>query len=339
MKKLTGNWQPLRELALHTPYTMGYLSLMARRKQLKVKKIGRIWYSTMENIKDFERIMREKKEERKNQLRKSYQEKTGNVKIRVTAEENSLIRAINRQFTPSNKVIETEKSQSIFDRAEDRTSRGKGIKISVASDTIFDEVQRELEEVLQEIKEKERRLRQNYIVFRGRMSDMSAEETPKRKKAKQRQSDAAYVKKEKQETEELSEKLIMDLGKLLNTANRIHEDPDVQEVGKGTGKMSLPIKSTRKATHRPLSDITRKQIQPAADINITRAEVKEAEEHLLDNHLPEENFLSVPYNSFPFECRNNDREASNSTQNKLLLFIASLLLFIAMVLLALVIFG
>jgi len=69
------NWQPLRELALTTPYTMGYLSLMARRKQLKVKKIGRIWHSTMDNIKEFEEQMKERKELRKKQLQESYREK------------------------------------------------------------------------------------------------------------------------------------------------------------------------------------------------------------------------------------------------------------------------
>ena len=46
--------RPLKELSPFTPYTTGYLSLMARRGELKVKKVEGIWWSTLGNIKDFE---------------------------------------------------------------------------------------------------------------------------------------------------------------------------------------------------------------------------------------------------------------------------------------------
>ena len=118
--KIPSGLKPLRDLALHSPYTMGYLSLMARRKQLKVRKIGRVWYSSTADIKEFEDKMKKQKEERNERLRKSYVEKAEKVKISVMSDQ--------------------------------RVNNG---------DTIFDEVQRELGDILQDIRDKERKLRHN----------------------------------------------------------------------------------------------------------------------------------------------------------------------------------
>jgi len=184
------DWQPLRVLALKTPYTMEYLSLMARRKQLKTKKVGRLWYSTLGNIRGFEKEMQARKEEKREKMRAKY-----------------------------------------FHQGEKKLPA----KIRVSQAAIFDQIQSELEEVLKEIREKENRLREEYqegisrIPLRvaatmpapGRVAAESAKPRAlfQKKKAKEE-----YLQKEKRETEDLSEKLIMDLGKLLNTANQIQED-------------------------------------------------------------------------------------------------------------------
>lgn len=131
------DWQPLRELAPSTPYALEYLSSMARKKQLKVKKIGRVWYSTKEHIKEFEDTMRERKEERKRQLRKNYQEKV---------------------------IDETKIKIKVLPKAQYRSHK---IKVQGSGATIFDAVQKELREVLQEIRERESKLRRNYSDNRG----------------------------------------------------------------------------------------------------------------------------------------------------------------------------
>jgi len=205
-EKKEQKWQPLRELALVSPYTMEYLSLMARRKELKVKKIGRIWYSTPQNIQDFEKERAGKKEVRKKQLRKKYLEKI--------------------------------------------SKDNKKIKVKVFQHNILDEVQRELEEVLQEIREKEKRLRGEMLkneeinVGIRQFTIVPQEKTEK------------YLEKEKQETEELSEKLIMDLGKLINTANRVYDGQErkinrpasaryATKKIKEKGVFSIPIRNPR----------------------------------------------------------------------------------------------
>lgn len=202
------NWQPLRELALKTPYTMEYLSLMARRRQLKVKKVGRLWYSTLENIKDFEQEMRERKEKRKNVLRDSFYEKSG--------------------------------------------MKRKPIKVAISQKTIYDQVQAELEEVLAEIREREARLREEYrggaSVGREMQYDDTIGHTRRIGRIKNANANAnasaveKYLVKEERETEELSEKLVMDLGKLLNTANQIQED--VQDRSTTTSEHRIPINNS-----------------------------------------------------------------------------------------------
>lgn len=185
------NWQPLRELALKTPYTMEYLSLMARRKQLKVKKVGRLWYSTLDAIRDFEKRMQEKKEQRRERMKNSHFK-----------------------------------------------SGKKPLQIKVTQKTIFDQIQLELEDVLGEIRDKERKLREEYKSgMAGNMVNIKFHTAPINETNEEItevinvvepknvvENTKTYLQKEKKETEELSEKLIMDLGKLLNTANQIQDD-------------------------------------------------------------------------------------------------------------------
>jgi len=172
--KVPNNLKPLKDLALHSPYTMGYLSLMARRKQLKVKKIGRVWYSSTADIKEFEEKMKKQKEERNEQLRKSYVEKAEKVQI------------------------------SVMDNRK-----------ALTNDTIFDEVQRELGDILQEIRAREKKLRHNYMVHRGDILGNGREKN---------------LEKEKQITQDLSGQLIDDMGRLLRTASEIHNHPAAREI-------------------------------------------------------------------------------------------------------------
>jgi len=297
-KKTVSGWQPLRELALHTPYTMGYLSLMARRKQLKVKKIGRIWYSTMENIKDFETVRRQNNEERKKQLRERYEEKVGKVRIRIT----------NGQTKPGSGAF----------------------KLKVVGDTIFDEVQRELEDVLQEIRERERKLRHRYMSHRGELTGGYMIPAGRHRKISKR--DENYLEKEKQETSELSEKLIMDLGKLLNTANKIHDD--------GTAPKDEKVSAVSSGG----AGASMEDVRVFKTAETAGAEPDKRNEKTVDSYNDyagrgQDNFLSVPYNSFPFESDGGDGNGYSPFQNRILLFIAGILVFIAAILLILVILG
>jgi len=253
---------------------------------LKVKKIGRIWYSTMENIKNFENVRRQGNEERKKQLREKYEEKAGKVRIKIT------------------------KSPSVTVEPAMSQEKSGAYKLRVVGDTIFDEVQRELEDVLGEIREKEKKLRYRYMSHRGGLKISGKDES--------------YLKKEKRETGELSEKLIMDLGKLLNTANKIHIDAGVSEHGKS----SIASSGSTKAS--------------LGDVRVVRSAgvpLKRQNNDLMGNYSGNDNFLSVPYNSFPFDDDREREERNHSTQNGILLFIAGLLIFIALVLLAMVILG
>ena len=347
------NWQPLRELALNTPYAMGYLSLMARRKQLKVKKVGRVWHSTMEHIKEFEEKMQERKELRKKQLQESYREKVKREVLKEIEEKND---EVLKQVQDDTERIEKEGFESEV----------KKHKLST-EDTIFDEVQKELEEVLEEIRNREKRLRQEYLAYRGIHGGDGAETYGN-----------AALAREKRETEEISENLIMDLGKLLNTANKIHEEESSGESADNIDNstyegVSIPVKNQ----------------------NLARGHVRHGGIHTMGMDLPartgnakkhadktgnighKDNFLSVPYSTFPFERHSGseynpyppaygqaqyhslpvrqaggtgqagrtgrqsamDSQGSQSSQNKLLLFIAGLLVFVASVLLILVMFG
>ena len=205
------DFQPLRELALKSPYTMEYLSLMARRGELKVKKIGRIWYSTLDNIKQFEEDRNKKREERKRQLSLKYQEKSG-------------------KMTP------------------------KSIRVKVAKNSIFDQVQKELEEVLLEIREKEQNIKNDYIARKRNERESLAGK-----------ADNYLIKKEKQESEELSEKLIMDLGRLINTANRVYDDKIPGQAMEKTEErreetFSVPIRSNIKIEETNTPEGGRKNI-------------------------------------------------------------------------------
>jgi hypothetical protein len=327
-KEDKNNWQPLRELALNTPYTMGYLSLMARRKQLKVKKIGRVWHSTMENIKDFEEQMKERKEQRKRQLQDNYREKVKREVLKEIEDETSNEVMGNEAMTSPNPLL-----------AKEGAAR-EGLKITVSSqDTIFDEVQKELEDVLQEIRDREKKLRQDYLAYRGIHGDDGVEVYGN-----------AALAREKQETEELSEKLIMDLGRLLNTANRIHEEEESAESSEPIDEdigIAIPVKNKN---------------APHGNIRTMGMDFKRADNHLVNvtdpaarsagagarqagragktaKHKHKDNFLSVPYSTFPFEHHRREEVKSVSAQNKLLLFISGLLVFIAAILIVLVIFG
>jgi len=354
------NWQPLRELALNTPYTMGYLSLMARRKQLKVKKIGRVWYSTMENIKDFEDTMRDRKEERKRQLQESYREKVKREVLKEIESESELATPLAARLpdgqedghlplTKGRKGLKvfSPSTEGEYPQGEGVASRHGGLKISVSSqDTIFDEVQKELEEVLTEIKEREKKLRQDYLAYRGIHGNDDAEVYGN-----------ATLAREKQETEELSEKLILDLGRLLNTANKIHEEEEYeggssQRLEPTSGEessvesqegVSIPIRGGAK---HPLRKSTM-----GMDLRKAKGFSRIGDGINPDNTIKKsnkDNFLSVPYSTFPFEHQGfkqygdqvvKPEPTSVTGQNKLLLFIAGLLVFIAAILVVLAVFG
>jgi len=113
------NWLPLRKLAPKTKYAMGYLSLMARRGNLKAKKEGKTWHSTLENVKAFEDEMAKRNEKRKKSLSKGYFKRTNG---------------------------ETKPKEKVMDIAPDEIKK---------EDSDFEDAQGELETVLNGIKEKE----------------------------------------------------------------------------------------------------------------------------------------------------------------------------------------
>lgn len=275
---MTKKWQPLRELALHTPYTMGYLSLMARRKQLKVKKVGRVWFSTLDNIHEFEDKMKKQKDARNENLRSSYKEKAEKVKISVMDDRTA------------DKILKQVKKETIIEEVPAFTKVPVG---NMAGDSIFDEIQSELQGVLSEIKNKEKRLRHNYLIYRGSAGSGGS------------RLSAADLQNRKENTEQISEKLISDVGKLLKTVNEIQSVAEEDLNGVQDAEIKIP--------------------------RITEGD------HVLSNHN-RDNFLSVPYSYFPFD------DSQNSTQkipshSKILLFFAGAMVFIAAVLLTLVVFG
>lgn len=295
-KKKGGNWNLLRELALHTPYTMGYLSLMARRKQLKVKKINGIWYSTLENIKEFEDRMKAQKEKRNEELRKKYQEKVKKVKIRIVNKKKT-----NKFVIPSSKIDLSANAQDNNNGWDDNVSHIPVNEMRfMENDSVFDEVQNELEEVLQTIKDKEKRLRHNYMMYRGKV------------KTGKNELDSQGIK-----AQQVSEELISDLGRLLRTAKEIHGE----------------------ATKKEVERVSRERDFIRDEKGVTDHVSVEEEDHMLGNHH-KDNFLSVPYSYFPFEDRGRYRETySLSGPNRVLLFIAGAMVFVALVLLGLVVLG
>lgn len=311
------NWQPLRELALHTPYTMGYLSLMARRKQLKVKKIGRIWYSTMENIRSFEKEMEERKEKRKKELQDNYREKV----------RKEVLEEIEKETEGSDEVM----SNKVMSKKVMSKKKGDAgpVKLRIiGEDTIFDEVQKELQEVLQEIREKEKRIKLGFLAYqKDASSDTKEKNYPK-----------SYLSREKKETEEISEKLIMDLGRLINVANEVHEDKiKTSDISNSEGYQeeaySIPVKKVFSGgTKSKNIDLKRKNLVERMDSS-ERSDIN-------DISFEAENFIPKTYNSFPFE-RNYEYETHDSTydrQNNILLVIAGTLIFIATILLLLFLF-
>jgi|GEM_PF-1724869 len=292
------NWQPLRELALNTPYTMEYLSLMARRRQLKVKKVGRLWYSTLSNIKEFEEEMKKRKEQRKEKMRNSYFKKPEPIR---------------------------------YDAGE---VKKHDIKVKVSQGSIYDQIENELEEVLEEIRAKERMLREQYrsvtseskipISLHGPLvsSKPTAKHHPRigmdllapdkiREEAEIHSMERSeYLQKEKQETEELSEKLIMDLGRLLNTANQIKDDAEIERSDNRPKKMPKRQEQTRDEYTIPV----RSQLNGIASHEekterVSREEHHQRSERPSENHAP---FLSLNY---PYH-RREEKEASYEYYNQ-----------------------
>ena len=341
-KSSKSNWQPLRELALKTPYTMGYLSLMARRGNLKVKKFGRAWHSTMEYIHEFEKKIAARKEQRKAELSRAYREKAGQI---------------SNQIYPGAAARPDEP----FGR---KAPTGRPLKVKVDEDTIFDEVQRELAEVLTEIRAKEKQLRKNYQVYREDYAETS-DSAAGTGRPPVPSLGIGDLNREQQETEDISEKLIVDLGKLLNTANKIQED-EVENLAaepvsqttdennyfipvRNIGVVSAERKSGFKGSFS--RDPSRVRGHESGAV-YGRSRFGRGNNYKRDldaalGNYPDKNFLSVPYSSFPHEKPNVNQNihslnhppvsASSRSQN-LLLFVAGVLVFIAAVLVLLVLF-
>jgi hypothetical protein len=276
------DWQPLRELALKTPYTMEYLSLMARRKQLKVKKVGRLWYSTLNSIHEFEKEMQARKEKKREKMRAKY-----------------------------------------FRKAEKQPA-----KIRVSQAAIFDQIQGELEEVLAEIREKERRLREDYhegisrVPFRVAAAVNSEAEPKIITEFKKKEVKGSFLRKEKQETEDLSEKLIMDLGKLLNTANQIQEDVEIHH---NKEEYRVPVKSRS-------SNITAPAEVPSQEENhgTPFLSLNYPDQHRVQSRSQ----VEIHDYAFPMQVENGPGWA-----NRIIILVVSILVFIAILLLLFLVFG
>ncbi|MBM3256549.1 MAG: hypothetical protein FJZ04_03750 [Candidatus Moranbacteria bacterium] len=340
------NWQPLRELALITPYTMGYLSLMSRRGQLKVKKIGRIWYSTLENIREFEREMRERKEERKKELSRKYQEISrpkipiSNYNDRINTLDPRvppLPTASDGQSKPEDDNENSYKPRIIRHEPEpgastDLPHAGSQIgsyKLQVTEDSIFDEVQRELQEVLGEIREKEK-------IIKKELTAEGLEQTAKNIAKTGDHLEA--LEKERQETEELSEKLVADLGKLLKTADEVQDQAE-ESVLEGTAEW-VPVRNI--GDYDPGSEKAREDFGIADPFYYTPAVPRDRKtgDYELQKRKPQDNFLYVPYNAHPFEYRRRDFERTKGKKtNWLLLFLAALMIAVAGMLFTLVVVG
>lgn len=293
------SWQPLRELALHTPYTMGYLSLMARRKQLKVKKIGRIWHSTMENIKDFEEKMRRQKEERNERLRNSYIEKAEKVKISVMDDEKAdEILGQVQEDTAEAQSSELEARNILQPTSNSLQSKAHSHEHLTSRDTIFDEVQEELADILHEIRNKEKKLRHNYMIYRGGG----------------RTNDINKIKAQKNKTERVSEELITDLGKLLRTASVIHEGAELNRESLTRRKESLHeafLRDHKDSNEHLLGNYHK------------------------DNFLS----VPYSYFPFEDKNNQETHSKAVPTHSKIILFLSGIMVFVATVLLVLIVLG
>ncbi len=276
-------WLLISELAEMTKYKKGYLSLMARQGKLKARKHNKNWYSTAGNLKIFETEKNESRALRNNHLRKLYQEKAATVKTAVSTKKSPVI---------------------------------KKVKLRTDQDTIFDEVQKELEEVLTEIREKQRKLKRGFAAYREPASSIPAN----------------VLEKERKETEDLSEKLIMDLGRLINTANEVQEGKKKGKVEEAESDyeissddmFSIPVKRISKETKGGVSgksiDLDRRNIVSKVDnSDIDNSKIAPIEK---------DNFLNESYNYFPFEREERPEEGSDAT-SKILTAVIVLLLLVA----------
>ncbi len=281
-------WLLISELAKRTTYKRGYLSLMARQGKLKARKHEKNWYSTVENLKLFEEEKKKIKSQRNDHLRRLYREKSA-VVTKVSVPKNDNLRLKNKEEKAPVK------------------------KISVTKDNIFDEVQKELEEVLREIREKQRRLKKGFPAYK------------KGKKAMPEET----VEKERKETEDISEKLIMDLGKLINTANEVQEGKKIKKADQmeniGPDDLyAIPVKRVEKIEEGRLVgrsiDLERRNlVSRVNDEGINKAKIAPIEK---------ENFLNESYNYFPFEREERFDEGVDAT-SKILVVVIVLLLLIA----------
>jgi hypothetical protein len=349
--KKSAAWQPLRELALVTPYAMGYLSLMARRGQLKVKKIGRVWYSTLENVREFEKEMKKRKEERKKELSVKYREMSlprrpmDNFQTQmaneiprlqsrgVTSDGQALLRPFGATDEQASRKFQDNLDPRMslrFSEDDKREKSAVGFRINVTSDSIFDEVQRELREVLDEIREKEKMIKKELTTEN---LQQTAENVAKVG------NQLEVLEKERQETEDLSEKLVADLGKLLKTADEVQDQAE-ESVLDGTVEW-VPV---RNIGHGPESELAKKDFGIADPFYYTPTpsgaenQPRSKEQNRRHQSL-EDNFLNIPYNAHPFEYRRRHHEESGSKKtNWLLLFLIALMVAVAGMLLTLVIF-
>ncbi len=320
-EKNNSPWQPLRELAQVTPYTMGYLSLMARRGQLKVRKIGRVWHSTLSNIREFEKDMEARKRERKIQLSRQYKEKSVNPENknlgldminRLAREERSVdsIDFINRQ--PERKI--PIKPLPERDTTVNLTVNPplKSVTESIKeTDTIFDEIQKELMEVLDDIRGKEKKIRQDYLAYRentikSEKSDFinqeSLEDQIRLEVNQNLIQDSEYLKEEERQTEEISDKLINDLGKLLDVADKAQQEAKYSILeNKENESEWIPININGKTN----IGIQNKS-EGVLSERVFASEGKEPDfTHSREKYLAD-NFLNSPYNAHPFEYRRRE---------------------------------
>ncbi len=286
-------WMMVGDLAKQTSYKRGYLSLMARQGKIKSRKYKGNWYSTLDSLREFEEEKKRVRKERNDELRKLYREKSEREKA----------------------VAVTPKKAASF-------------KVKIKQDNLFDEVQRELQEVLGEIREKQVKLKKGFAAYKNEAKEES------------RMSEK-LIEKERRETEDLSEKLIMDLGKLINTAHKVQEEASPLEKEEEASKVSpedlysIPVK---RMTHvkagdgKRLIDLDRRNM-------VSRVQTeKKIESQDLKPMADGDNFLNESYNYFPFEREDREAEDAKADKlNKFLIIIIGILFFIAFALLLMII--
>lgn len=287
-------WLLISELASKTTYKKGYLSLMARQGKLKARKHNNNWYSTLNNLKAFESEKKEIKTQRNEHLRLLYREKSADSIADPTPKQTVKVEAISVKTPPLKKA--------------------PIVKVKMSKDNIFDEVQRELEEVLSEIREKQRKLKRGFPAYKEAVAAMPEQ----------------VLDRERKETEDISEKLIMDLGRLINTANEAQEGRTAAEVDSGyeissEDMFSIPVKriskemgKTSSREGRPIDLDRRNLISKVNEEEIDATKIAPIEK---------DNFLNESYNYFPFE--RTERPEENDKTSKILMVLIVILLAIA----------